>query len=113
KLVPSVIAHYQVSNQWSVYAQYAEGFLAPNLNTFYTTSPSSTLQPQTTNNYQAGGTYRMSRLTVSADVYLIDFDNEIQSHTVAGQQIFFNGGGVTYKGVEAEGDYRVWGPFNL
>jgi iron complex outermembrane recepter protein len=115
KLVPSVVAHYQVDQQWSVYAQYAEGFLAPNLNTFYTTAPqlSTTLQPQTTNNYQAGGSFHTNRLTVSADVYYIDFDNEIQSHTVAGQQIFFNAGGVTYKGVEAEGDYRVWGPFNL
>ncbi|MGC1303330.1 MAG: TonB-dependent receptor [Caulobacteraceae bacterium] len=115
KLVPSVVAHYQVDSQWSVYAQYAEGFLAPNLNTFFTVNPglSTTLQPETTNNYQAGGSYHTNRLTLSADVYLIDFDNEIQSHTVAGQQIFFNGGGVTYKGVEAEGDYRVWGPFNL
>lgn len=116
KLLPSVIAHYQFASQWSLYAQYAQGFLAPNLNTFYVKSPqySTTLQPQTTSNYQAGGSFQTGRLTLSADVYYIDFGNQILSQNISGLgTVFYNAGGVIYKGVEAEGDYRVFGPVNL
>jgi iron complex outermembrane receptor protein len=115
KALPSVAAHYQVDDSWSVYAQVAQGFLAPNLNTFYTTNPalSTTLQPQTTWNYQVGGTYRGPRFTLSGDLYYINFGNQILSRNVGGVKEFFNAGGVVYKGIEAEGDYRIWGPFTL
>lgn len=114
KAVPSVAVHYEWDDNWSVYAQVAEGFLAPNLNTFYTLQPnaSTNLQPQTTWNYQIGGAYRSSRLTLSGDLYYISFNNEIIK--VAGPSnigpIFENAGGTTYKGIEGEADYRIWGP---
>jgi iron complex outermembrane receptor protein len=116
KLLPSVEVNYTFAKRWSLYAQYAQGFLAPNLNTLYTTAPqaSSALKPQTTTNYQAGGVFKTDRLTLSVDVYYIDFGNEIQSRNVSGVgTVFYNAGGVTYKGVEGEGDLRVWGPINL
>ncbi len=115
KALPSVAVHYQVGDHWAVYAQVAQGFLAPNLNTFYTTNPaaSSTLQPQTTWNYQLGGSYQSNRLTVSGDVYYINFGNQILSRNVAGIKQFFNAGGVIYKGVEGEVDYRIWGPITV
>lgn len=113
--LPSVAVHYQIAPQWSVYAQVAQGFLAPNLNTFYTTDPalSTTLKPETTWNYQLGGSFQTDRLTLSGDVYYIDFGNMIGHRTVQGNVIFFNQGGVVYQGVEAEGDYRIWGPFSV
>jgi iron complex outermembrane receptor protein len=113
KAVPSVTVHYQMNDEWSVYAQFAEGFLAPNLNTLYSTNltQSSNLQPETTWNYQVGGAYHTNRLTLSGDLYYIDFNNEILSRTVQGIAEFYNAGGVTYKGIEAEADYRIWGPF--
>jgi iron complex outermembrane receptor protein len=117
KALPSVAIHYQWDDNWSVYAQVAEGFLAPNLNVLYTTNPaaSTTLAPQTTWNYQIGGAYRTSRLTLSGDLYLINFGNEIISTpgTVQTGTIFINAGGTTYKGIEGEADYRVWGPVTV
>ena len=109
QILPSVEAHYQVGDHWAVYAQAAKGFLAPNLNVFYIKDPSqsTTLQPQTTWNYQAGGSFRADRLTLSADVYYIDLGNQIGKRTVQGQAQFFNLGGVIYKGVEGEGTFSL------
>ena len=114
-VLPSAAAHYAVNPNVAVYAQVSEGFLAPNLNTFYTTDPtlSTTLKPQTTWNYQAGATYRADRLTVSGDVYYIDFLNKIGKRNVGANTIFYNQGGVIYQGVELEGTFRLVGGLSL
>jgi iron complex outermembrane receptor protein len=114
-VLPSVAAHYDVSSTLTTYAQVAQGFLAPNLNTFYTPNPSAStnLQPQTTWNYQAGAAYHVDRLTASGDIYYIDFGNKIGSRTVGNNVIFYNQGGVIYKGIEIEGNYRLIDGFSL
>ena len=77
--LPSVDLHYKLAENWAAYAQYAKGFLAPNLNTLYVANPSlNTLEPESTTNVQLGTTWVGSGLTVSADVYTINFSNEIQ-----------------------------------
>ena len=113
--LPSVAVHYAVNPTVTTYAQVAEGFLAPNLNTLYTTNPSlsSSLQPEKTWNYQAGASYHTDQLTLSGDVYYIDFSNLIQSRTVGNNVEFYNEGGVIYEGVEFEGAYRLIGAFSL
>lgn len=116
KVLPSLAAHYTVSPSVTVYAQVAQGFLAPNLNTFYTTDPkaSTNLQPQTTWNYQAGATYHTNRLILSGDLYYIDFGNMIGKRNVSGVgTVFFNQGGVIYQGVEAEATFRLIGGLSL
>ncbi len=113
---PSLSVNYRLMKNLSVYAQVAEGFLAPNLNTFYTSTANlatSSVSPQKSWNYQAGAVYRSQRLTVSGDVYYIDFSNLIGSRTVGGNPEFFNQGGVTYKGIEAESTYYVGSGFSL
>lgn len=106
--LPSLLAHYMITKNWSAYVQAAKGFLAPNENYFNFAAPGSTnLNPQQTWNYQAGTSWQTDRLSLSADVYYIDFNNEISSETVGGQTVFYNLGGTTYKGVEAEGTYYV------
>lgn len=114
-VLPSAAAHYEISPALTVYAQVAQGFLAPNLNTFYTPDPSQStaLKAQTTWNYQAGASYRVDRLTVSGDVYYIDFGNKIGKRNVGANTIFFNQGGVIYQGVEAEGTFRLVGGVSL
>ncbi len=108
KLLPSIDAHYKLSSNWSAYVQYAQGFIAPNLNTLYVTNPSlSSFDPESTKNYQAGTTWSSPRLTLSADVYDILFSNKIGSKTIAGNTIFLNLGGATYKGFESEATYYV------
>jgi len=114
KVLPSLALHWQFSDNWTAYAQWAKGFLAPNLNTFYTTAPQlSDIKPEQTVNRQLGTTWTDDRLTLSADVYSIDFSNKIESRTVAGNTLFFNGGGAVYKGFEAEGSYLLGKGFSL
>ncbi len=107
--LPSFDVHYKLADNWSAYAQYAKGFLAPNLNTLYLANPQlNTLQPEGTTNVQFGTTWVGSALTVSADAYTINFDNFIQKHPGNANNAFFeNLGGVKYKGVETEATYTV------
>lgn len=114
KPTPSLSVNYRFNPHLAAYAQVAEGFLAPNLNTFYTTNPAaSSVSPQQSWNYQIGGVYKDPRLTLSADAYYIDFSNMIGSRTIQGITEFFNQGGVTYKGLEAESTYYVGAGFSL
>lgn len=111
---PSISVNYLITPHFSVYGQVAEGFLAPNLNLFYTKNPgASPVNPETTWNYQAGIVYSSHRLTASADVYYIDFNNLVQNYTVAGNKVFYNAGGAKYKGVEAEATYYVGAGFSV
>ena len=114
-VLPSLAVHYTPAPSLAVYAQVAQGFLAPNLNTFYTSNPaaSTNLQPQTTWNYQAGASYQVSRLTVSGDVYYIDFGNMIGKRNVGATTVFYNQGGVIYQGVELEGTFKLVGGLSL
>jgi len=106
--LPSFDAHYKLADNWSAYAQYSKGFLAPNLNVLYVPTPSgNSVNPQGTTNVQAGTTWVGQALTVSADVYTINFSNEIASRTVNNQKQYYNLGAVKYKGVEAEGTYVI------
>jgi iron complex outermembrane receptor protein len=114
KVAPSVQANYLITPVLSVYAQWAVGFLAPNLNVLYSTKPSqSNLQPQTTNNYQAGVVYLSPRLAADADVYYIPFNNLLTSQKINGITVFGNGGGALYKGVEGEATYVIGHGFSV
>lgn len=113
KAEPSVVAHYAIHKNWSAYAQYAKGFLAPALQLFgkhlqnNLPPDPSTLAPEETTNYQVGTAWSSQRLALSADVYKIDFTNEIVPVASATQTIYQNVGGTTYKGFEAEATYYV------
>jgi iron complex outermembrane receptor protein len=106
--LPSFEARYMINSDWSVYGQIAKGFLAPNENFFNFSAPNTTnLNPQTTWNYQVGTSFKTHRLSLSLDGYIIDFSNLITGTNVGGQTIFTNLGGVTYRGIEAEGTYLL------
>ena len=112
--LPSVSAHYSIAPNWTVYAQVAKGFLAPNINVLYTTDPTqSHLNPQQTWNYQAGTSWQSGRLTLSGDVYYIDFQNMIGHRNVGAVTVFYNQGGVIYKGVEFDGAFVLGAGFSL
>lgn len=113
--IPSVALHYQVAPHWTAYGQVAKGFLAPNLNLFYTADPNSSInsvKPETTMNYQAGTAYQTRKLALSGDVYYIDFNNSVASRTVAGNTVWYNQGGVIYQGVEGSATVYVGGGFS-
>jgi iron complex outermembrane receptor protein len=109
--LPSLLAHYAITDNWAAYAQAAKGFMAPNekyFNNGPTTVPGSTnLEPQETWSYQTGTTWQTRQLSVSGDVYYIHFNNEILSEKFGPDTIFYNAGGTNYKGVEANGTYYL------
>ena len=110
KALPSLDAHYMIEPDWSVYAQYAQGMLAPNINAFYPmkgtqfTNP-STLQAQSTTNYQIGTTLVEEKLTASGDIYVVDFSNQNTAVPCGIFTCYNNTGGVKYSGIESEATY--------
>jgi iron complex outermembrane receptor protein len=104
--LPFLTANYMVTENLSAYAQYAKGFLAPPLSVLYNKDPSNnTVKPQTSDNYQVGAVYHGSHLSVDADYYYIDFNNKFANEKVNGDTVFYNEGGVVYKGVEGQVTY--------
>jgi iron complex outermembrane receptor protein len=115
KDLPFATINYSVTSRLSVYGQYAQGMAVPILGDLYVNNPSlSSIQPQTSTNYQAGAVYHGERLSLDADVYYIKINNKIQQETItddtgATQTAFFNEGRVLYKGVEGQATYALQG----
>ncbi len=104
---PSIEARYRVLPQLSVYGQIARGYLAPPINVLQTAATPTNLSPEATVNYQVGATYQTNRLSLSADLYYIDFTNRIGTSSVNGINTFSNQGGAIYKGAEVEGTVKI------
>lgn len=103
-------ANYKVRDNWSVYAQYATGFLIPALSTLQQQKPVATdLQPQESKNYQLGTVFHSGRFAFDGDIYRIDFKNKQQSvaNAATGETVFYNLGGAIYKGIEAQATFEV------
>ncbi|MBU6418380.1 MAG: TonB-dependent receptor [Proteobacteria bacterium] len=112
KLLPSFDAKYAFTPNLSGYFQAAEGFLAPNLNTFYTQAlTSESVRPESTINFQTGFAYQDAHWALGGDIYNIHFQNFIDhakeqvNGTGPKQVVYYNAGGVIYRGVEAEAAY--------
>ena len=115
KDLPFATINYSINPQLSVYGQYAQGMAVPILGNLYVNNPSlSSIQPQTSTNYQAGAVYHGERLSLDADVYYIKINNKIQQETIidntgVSQTAYFNAGRVLYKGVEGQATYALPG----
>ncbi len=110
RTLPFATVNYKLQQNWSVYAQYANGIYVPDITSFELNGPIGTFpKPQTTTNYQFGSVYYADNFSIDADVYYIDSDNTIQQVTggtcPAGETCNVNEGTVTYKGVEGEATY--------
>ncbi|MBY0574491.1 MAG: TonB-dependent receptor [Undibacterium sp.] len=111
--LPFLTANYSLSKTWSSYAQFAKGFLVPDLSMFYVNNPSlSKPSPQTSTNYQWGIVHQSQELSFDADVYYIDFNNKIASTGTGNDVIYYNQGGVVYKGLEASATYYLGAGFS-
>jgi len=113
KLLYFATANYRIQPNWSVYAQFATGFLQAPLSVLQSNNANTTaLKPQQTTNYQLGTVFHDRRLTVDADLYYITFDNLLSSFTNASsftgavcpvnETCFENVPGATYSGVEGQ-----------
>ncbi len=110
KTLPFLTANYRFRPNWSFYAQYAQGFLVPDISVFYVSQPgSNAVVPQESTNYQAGTVLSFGNFTFDGDVYYIEFKHKIQSVTdpVTNETYTTNSGGATYKGIELQGTYRL------
>ncbi|MFZ6798716.1 TonB-dependent receptor [Undibacterium sp. Di24W] len=112
--LPFLTANYSIDKETSAYAQIAKGFLVPDLSMFYVNNPNlSKPEPQTSTNYQIGVVRQSADLVLDADVYYIDFNNKIASTGTGNDLIYFNQGGVVYKGVEASATYYLGSGFSV
>lgn len=103
--LPSIYVNYHITPSWSAYAQYARGFLAPNLNLLYKSSQSAASQftPENTNNLQAGTTWKIQRVTLAADLYRIRFNNFVSTGGGGAYLVAEHGGSAIFQGEEFEG----------
>ncbi|QUD88025.1 TonB-dependent receptor [Phenylobacterium montanum] len=96
--------NYRILPYWSVYGQYATGFLIPSLSFLQATNPSlNSLQPEETTNYQLGTVFTRGHVTADADVYQIHVTN-LQVADPTGQ-FYENAGTADYSGVEGQAAY--------
>jgi iron complex outermembrane receptor protein len=112
--------NYRVTPQLSTYAEWATGFQAPQVNVVASpNAQTSDLSPQQTINYQTGVVWKSDRLVADLDGYYINFRNAIGSEVepfglLGGTTtVFFNEGGVIYKGIEAEATYVLGDGFSI
>ncbi len=113
KTLPYLTANYRVQPNMAVYAQFAQGFLVPNISAYYVNNPSAkAIVPQESTNYQTGVVWNAGKFTLDADIYYIDFKNKIQNitDTTVGSPTFgetyeTNTGGAIYRGVEGQATY--------
>jgi iron complex outermembrane receptor protein len=107
--LPFLTVNYSMDDRWSVYGQYARGFLIPPLSVLYVANPSfSTVAPERSTNYQAGFVYQSQHLSLDGDVYYINFKNKFAVDATAPASagiVWINLGGAVYKGVEGQATY--------
>lgn len=116
KALGYLTANYLLRDDWSIYGQVAQGFLAPNLNQFYVIDPAlNKTKPQKTLNYQFGTVYKTDRFNADADVYYIDYQNYPLTSVdpVTNEDIYALAKGARLKGVEAEGTYYLGAGLSL
>lgn len=112
--LPFLTINRSLGKDDAIYAQYAKGMQTPILGTaLQVVTPANAPEPQTTTNYQLGYVHKSEQFIFAADIYNIDFNNQIGSSVVAGQTVFFNQGGTVYKGIELEGTWLIGGGLSL
>lgn len=121
--LPYFTANFLVRPNWSFYAQYAKGFLVPQLSDSLEavvpvagggvacsaaalTNGNCNLQPTKTTNYQIGTVYAGDRLNIDADFYYINASNSTSVNPSTGLTST-SGLPALYKGFEAQVSYLV------
>jgi len=107
--LPTLTARYHIWNEWSVYAQFAEGSVIPPSSVFDVPGGNVLTPPKPTvaKTYQAGTVLQFNRFTLDMDAYYVHFQNGYQSYTdpVSLEPVFVATGPSNTKGFEAEGNY--------
>jgi iron complex outermembrane recepter protein len=119
KATPSLTAHYSINQNWSAYAELAQGFQAPTEgNSFYVDNAnlsSINVKPELSTNYQVGTVFKQNRFNADVDAYYIDFKNYAYSGPAdaSGDPLYYGTAkGAYYSGVEAEATYYLGNGFS-
>lgn len=126
--LPYAAANFLIQPNLSVYAQYAKGFLIPQLSdsleavyptatggtsctpigapTTFVPAANCNLSPTRTTNYQFGMVYAGDRLNVDVDGYYIEASNSTSTDPSSGIATT-NGNPAIYKGVEGQISYNI------
>jgi len=107
KTLPFATVNYAIRNNWSVYAQYAQGFLIPALSSLEVSNPSP-ISPKAAKsvNYQAGTVYAGEYLNIDFDGYYITVSDTLLCNTPVVGICANTGNPSKYKGVEAQVSYN-------
>jgi iron complex outermembrane receptor protein len=109
--LPSLSLNYRIQNNWSAFAQVAQGSIVPPSSVFDfqqgssgVAIPPATLPKQQKNTtYEAGTVLKLKRVTFDADYYHIHFDNSYSSTlNAAGEPVFYVQPSSITQGVEGE-----------
>jgi iron complex outermembrane recepter protein len=112
KTLPFITANYKILPTLSVYAQYAQGFLVPSLNSLYVINPSAnTAEPSESTNYQVGTVYQSGHWAIDLDFYKIDASNLLAADSTG--QAYINIGKAKYDGVEGQVSYSFSNGFTV
>jgi iron complex outermembrane recepter protein len=105
--LPYLTVRYKIDDNWSVFGQASQGFLAPTVSAYYVFDPASNnIQAQQTTNYQIGAVYKSGDITADVALYHIRATNfPIVTTLNTGLQIYQNGGTAQYQGAEFEGTW--------
>ncbi len=117
---PSLSARYAVQKDWSVYAQFAQGFMILSEgNSFYVDNKnlsSIDVKPQFSTNYQLGTVFKHDRFNADIDVYWVDFKNYAYNgpSDSSGDPLYYGiAKGAYYSGIETQATYYVGGGLSL
>jgi iron complex outermembrane receptor protein len=114
--LPSLDGNYRIRNNWSVYAQVAQGSIVPPSNVFDfsqgTTGnavPVATLPKQQKNTtFQTGTVLKLRRATLDVDYYHIKFENSYSDTLDSqGEPVFFLQPSSITQGVEGESNLYI------
>jgi iron complex outermembrane receptor protein len=114
--LPTATARYQVTGNWSVYAQFAEGSEAPPTSIFDVANGAVTTPAKATlaKVYQIGSVIKRRRWTLDADAYYMHYQNGYASYTdiTTGEPVSTLTGPSNTKGLEAESNIVIGHGFN-
>ena len=109
--LPYFTANYLIKPGFSVYAQYAKGFLVPALSASLETATATGVPqqplPTKTTNYQAGFVFSTDQFNADFDVYYIKASNSSYTDPAQPGVLIQNGNPATYQGIEGQVSYVV------
>ncbi|WP_260702908.1 TonB-dependent receptor [Edaphobacter flagellatus] len=116
--LPSVDANYRIKPNWSVYGQYSTGSVIPPSSVFDVTGSVVTKLPKPTgaNSYQGGTVLKLSRATLNADYFYINFENVYTSSADPNNPSatsYLQGGNSAAKGFEGEANVYLYKGLSL